>query len=156
MIKMQLTKFKSFEQVDREKLKEVIESGFGKKLVEDYFEYTLVDSVYVAQHNDKYAGAAVLEQISNDHFYLDKWVVAEGFQNNGVGTMLWLAVAEHAHKLTWRAKPENKANQMYINACSGMQKFDKWIIYWKGISPDEIANGIAYSLQKKETLEAML
>ena len=149
---MKYIKLNSFESISKEKFKELIKSGFGGKLVNDYFEYVVPEHIYLAYCDDIYCGAIVTEKIMPGLSYLDKIVTKKEHQGNGIGKNLW-AMLDNKTKLLWRAKTNNPINSFYMNQCSGMQKTGKWIIYWTGLNPEELKAGIKYALDKKPTVE---
>jgi acetylglutamate synthase len=150
---MNYIKLNSFGDVDKAKFKELVYSGFGKSLMDNYFEYVKPKILHLIQddHED-YIGAVVLEEFKPCQFYLDKLVVAKEYQKNGIGKKLWSNVVEGSDKLVWRAKPENPINNMYVEKCEGMQKFEPWFVYWIGLNPTELVDSIYYALNKKPTL----
>ncbi|RLG14255.1 MAG: hypothetical protein DRN66_02535 [Candidatus Nanohalarchaeota archaeon] len=148
---MKYIKFNSFKAISKEKFKGLIKSGFEKKLVDDYFEYTMPKYIYIACHNNQYCGAIVAEEINPGLIYLDKIVTKKEHQRNGIFKNLW-AMLDCKKKVLWRTKANNQINSFYINHCTGMQKTGKWIIYWKGLNPEDIRDGIKYAIGKKQTL----
>jgi|TARA_B100002003_G_C14149383_1_gene552777 acetylglutamate synthase len=145
--------FTSFDDLDKVKFQNLIASGFGKYLVDDYFKYLNPAYINVVEDMEgNYIGATVTEEFKEGLYYLDKLVVAKDYQNNGIGKKLWDCVIEQSSKLVWRAKPLNHINKIYVRECEGMQKFEPWFVYWKGLDPVELVEGIGYALDKKETL----
>lgn len=150
---MKYQKFDSFEEIEKGKFSQLMLSGFGKKLVDDYFDYVKAKYICLAVDSEEYIGAIVVEEFEPGLFYLDKIVVANQHQGNGIGKELWNILNGDGKKLIWRAKPGNKIHDFYYKQCDGLQKVDGWFIYWKGLLPDEMEAGIKYALNKKPTLE---
>ena len=148
---MKYIKFNSFKSISKEKFKELVKSGFEKELVEDYFEYAAPKCIYIACLNNNYCGAIVTEEIKPGLIYLDKIVTKKEHQGNGIAKNLW-AMLDCKKKVLWRTKANNPINSFYINQCTGMQKTGKWIIYWNGLNPEDIGDGIKYAIGKKQTL----
>ncbi len=69
------TKFSSFNEIDKEKFKLLILSGFNKNLNQKYFEYVNPKYVWIINTNDEYLGSIVVERIENNIYYIDKKVV---------------------------------------------------------------------------------
>jgi len=151
---MEFEQVKTFEELDKQAFCELVQSGFGRKLVSDYFDYVKPEFVCVAKQDGVYYGAIVVERVAGALLYLDKIVVRKESQGNGIGKELLQYLNQT--KLIWRAKPQNPINASYMKHCDGMQKQDGWIVYWKGLNPEEIAQGIAYAMSKKPTLEEIV
>ncbi|MBD3310798.1 GNAT family N-acetyltransferase [Candidatus Woesearchaeota archaeon] len=141
-----------FDQLDRQKLADLLESGSGMKLTEDYFGYARPSYICIAEGAEAYKGVIIVEDIDDDVRYLDKIVVGRQHQGNGIGRHLWYILLRDAEKLVWRARPDNPISRFYEDQCDGKQKADAWMIYWKGLTPRELAKGIGYALAKKPTL----
>jgi len=149
---MEYKKYKSFDELDLGKLVDLLETGFGKKLVDDYFSYAHPNYICIAEDGGKYHGAIVVEEFAPGCMYLDKIVVAPESRGNGIKDDLWAVLNGDGAKVLWRAKPDNVMTQFYTGQMEGMQKVDGWVIYWKGLTPDEIAAGIKYAIAKKATM----
>jgi acetylglutamate synthase len=152
---MMFEKFGSFEEIDKNKFSYLMVSGFGKKLTDGYFDYVNPDYICLAIENDQYHGAIVVEEFEPGLFYLDKIVVHTDHQSNGIGCKLWNILNGDSKKIIWRAKLHNPICNFYQQQCQGMHNESDWMIYWTGLEPDELASGIKYALDKKETLEEL-
>lgn len=150
---MRIQTFSSFEGVDRDKLRELLEHRFKQKLIPDYFEYAHPNLVTVAMSSDLYAGATVMENFSGDLWYLDKIVTAEQFDKTLLFLRLWNGVEERG-KVVWRARPENNANKFYMNRSIGLSCMNGWRVYWRGMNVDEKDLGVEYALSKKPSFLA--
>ena len=144
---MEITEYSSFEQIDKKCLVDLIESGFGKKLAEDYFEYVHPSKIIVA---GDYSGLMLLEKIHGDIYYLDKFVVKKEFQSNRIGRLLWNKIAES--KVLWRARIDNQVSAFYSKACHRNYICDSWNIYGINLSEEEFEHYLNYALSKKPTL----
>lgn len=149
---LEITKLNNPAELDKDKLEALIEDGFGKSLIPDYFTGFSPEAVYIAQIGAKYNGAIVLERTELGIAYLDKFVVSKDYQNNGIGGKLWSEAVKNEKRIFWRAKPENPINKFYMSVCDGMQKADGWHVFWVGLDSDEIKKAIKYALSKRETL----
>lgn len=155
---LEFVKYESFDQIEKDKFKELAEDGFAKKLVNDYFTYA--DPKYIIIAVDKESGAylsmivpVVIPHTSNSEIiYLDKIVTKKKLQGNGLGKKMWEILDGDSKKTIWRASHQNPENKNYLKHCSGHQKMDEWIIYWNGLSPGELETGIKYALNRKPTL----
>ena len=154
---MEIRRFHSFDELDKAKFTCLIESGFGKKLVPDYFEYANPVLICLAESGGSYAGAIVVEQIPEieDAYYLDKIVVEEEAQGQGIGKLLWAELNGHAPKLAWRAKKDNPIIEFYAKQADTVISFPKgsdYIFFFYGIKVQDIQKALEYAINKKPTL----
>ena len=73
--------FTSWDGIDRARLRGLIESSFGRTLVDDYFERTTPFRVYVSEN---YRTAVILT-VAEGLTYLDKFAVLDEAQGEGLG-----------------------------------------------------------------------
>ena len=145
----ELKTYKSFDFVNQQKFKELLEDAFGKKLIATYFSDAQPKTIMVLEKENQYIGAIVAEAIGNNVEYLDKIAIARNSQGNGIGKKLWTQFGAQSKKLIWRAKENNPINDFYQRNCEGFQKINSWIIYWKGLSAKELAHALVYATTKK-------
>lgn len=146
--------YDSWGGVDKNKLKQLIESSFDKKLDSHYFENVDLHKVYVTEC---YRAAVVLTNANNDCKeaipYLDKFVVSDKAKGEGVGRALWEEVTWKNQKLFWRANINNPVNKFYASAADGFMKSGEWKVYWIGISDyEEIQKCVDYAVTKGRTV----
>ena len=92
----------------------------------------------------------MLEEYKPELNYMDKMAVAEEFQKNGIGRILWNEMRKDADKIIWRGIEHNMiASKFYHRICDGIYKQGDWIVYWKGLEKDEVDEGIEYALNKE-------
>lgn len=128
-------------QVDRERLAELVESSFGRRLKKDYFERTELHRAYVS----KSYRAAVIVTLEDGLPYLDKFAVADEAQGEGLGRAAWQILREHHDKLFWRSRPDNPINEFYLDEADGCLKEDRWWMFWYGLkSMAEIERALAH------------
>ncbi|MFH1069424.1 MAG: hypothetical protein V1794_07345 [Candidatus Glassbacteria bacterium] len=125
---------RSFDELDCGKLRELLEDGFGKKLVDDYFEEK-PHRVFYERH---YHGVIVVKPLAGDIFYLDKFVVGRKWQGEGMGAPLWRELTKYYAKIIWRASPGNPINRWYLDQTEGFQRTEEWNVYWIGLTPQEV------------------
>lgn len=121
----------SWDRVDLERLRGLIESSFGRRLNDDYFEITRPFRVYFSEH---YRAAIVLTRASG-HTYMDKFVVVEDAQGEGLGRAIWQVMRLENPALFWRSRRGNAVNEFYFANCDGAVKDDRWTVFWYGL-PD--------------------
>ncbi|MBI2549704.1 hypothetical protein HYV83_00800 [Candidatus Woesearchaeota archaeon] len=131
-------------EVDKGKIKRLLEGSFGKKLGGSYFGSSN-EAIFFVEEN--YNGIAVVNKIGGI-CYIDKLAVLPEVQGEGLARDLITAVMNSCGKVFWRAKPENHINEWYFRLCTGMQKAGNWFVYWSGLDTDEIKEAILYASEK--------
>ena len=98
-------------EVQRERLKDLIEKGFGRKLRPSHFEKLHPATKVLVE--ESYSGAIVMEPWGELH-YLDKVVVRPEFYGRGLGSLLldeltqqMVDLSTTRPKICWRARPDN-------------------------------------------------
>ncbi|MBI2145529.1 hypothetical protein HYU18_04380 [Candidatus Woesearchaeota archaeon] len=131
--------------VDKKRMRELLEKSFGRKLSSSYFSAKNGKTTFFIEEN--YAAAAVVERINEMH-YIDKLAVLPEAQGEGLARDIITSARNNCKKVFWRAKPENHINEWYQKLCSGMQKVDRWFVYWSNLDSDEIKDAIKYASEK--------
>lgn len=115
--------------LDRERLRELIESSFGRALADDYFDTTVAFAVSVSSG---YRAAAVLTE--HDGLpHLDKFAVADAARGEGLGRAVWSQLRAAQPRLIWRCRPDNDINGFYFAEADGCLKGEHWNVYWYGL-----------------------
>ncbi|CAN5192137.1 acetylglutamate kinase [soil metagenome] len=136
--------------LDLDKLKTLIESGFGRKLAPDYFETTIPYRVFVSEH---YRAALVLT-MEEGIPHLDKFAVSEDAQGEGLGRAAWQVMHDATPKLFWRSRSENPVNDFYFDECDGCLKGAKWNVFWYGLeSFDDIRFAVDHCRARPASLK---
>ena len=139
----------SWDQLDRKRLRSLIESGFGRVLSADYFEKTKLLRAYVSEN---YRAAVVLLDAGR-HVYLDKFAVLDDTQGEGLGRAVWQVMREETPQLFWRSRHNNVVNYFYYAESDGCYKLADFKAFWYGIHEfDEIAACVDYCRNKVPTL----
>lgn len=124
----------SWDGLDVDRLRGLIESAFGRRLTPDYFETTHPYRIYVTEH---YRAALVLTREELDETalvpHLDKFAVAEEAQGEGLGRAVWHAMRVETGQLFWRSRPDNPVNDFYLAEADGCLKGDRWNVFWYGL-----------------------
>ncbi|WP_233590120.1 acetylglutamate kinase [Dyella dinghuensis] len=142
-------RFESWEGVDLERMRSLIESSFGRKVVDDYFERTTPYRVYVSEN---YRVAMILTQESG-LVYLDKFAVLDDAQGEGLGRAVWLVMREENPSLFWRSRHGNQINHFYYAESDGCYKQERWKVFWYGLSDfDTIARCVDHCAVRQPTL----
>ena len=119
----------SWDELDVDALREVIESSFGRALAKDYFERTDPYRVYTSEH---YRAAIVLLR-EGELTYMDKFAVTEEAQGEGLGRAIWQAVRGENPELSWRSRRGNRINEFYFANADGAVKDSCWTVFWYGL-----------------------
>ncbi len=136
-----------FNDLNKSKLKGLLEDAFGKKLAEGYFEDEAKEVLY-----QKDCEAVAIIKEANELPYLDKFAVAKHCQGTGLGKSLWEELDKKYSKLVWRALACNGANSFYDKQCDGFVKKGKWKVYWKGLCEKEIMQSVEAVAEKQATM----
>ena len=113
---------------DLTRLRGLIDSAFGRKLLPDYFETTKLHRAYVSEN---YRAAVILTS-EEAGIYLDKFAVLDEAQGEGLGRAVWQVMREQNPTLFWRSRHGNAVNPFYYAESDGCIKQDKWKVYWYG------------------------
>lgn len=120
-----ITVSKGFRGLDLVKIRELVESSFGKVLVPGYFDAP-AESVVL---EDSYRGLAVIKLIGLTP-YLDKFAVEPSSQGTGLGKKIWNEINGICSSLIWRAVSDNPINGWYKQNSDGSQEIGKWVVFW--------------------------
>ncbi|MDF7806570.1 hypothetical protein P4E94_03905 [Pontiellaceae bacterium B12219] len=137
--------FQRLEGVDQERLLNLLEASFGKKLANQDFLKN-VAQVYVEA---AYRGAVLLEEHPAG-LYLSKFAVGREARGEGVALELWREVCDNHEALFWRSSVQNPFNSWYHKQADGHHQQGKWQIYWRGVSVDTISEIVAYCMNRAE------
>ena len=113
---------------DLPRLRGLIESAFGRRLLPDYFETTTLHRAYVSEN---YRAAVILTR-EDAGIYLDKFAVLDDAQGEGLGRAVWQLMREQNPTLFWRSRHGNPVNIFYDAESDGCIKREKWKVYWYG------------------------
>ena len=140
----------SWEELDLVRLRKLIDSAFGRKLLPDYFERTKLHRAYVSEN---YRVAVILTQ-EDAGVYLDKFAVLDEAQGEGLGRAVWQVMRDATPRLFWRSRRGNPVNAFYFSESEGCLKQPRWDVYWYGIeSMEEIARCVEHCAARPATLE---
>ena len=119
----------SFDGVDRERVRALLESCFGRRLDAGYFEQRDCFQLYVSE---AYRATAVLTR-EQELPYMDKFAVTQKAQGEGLGGSVWARVRRDNPKLFWRARSGNEVNPWYFQQAEGTYRSDVWTVFWYGM-----------------------
>ena len=140
----------SWDELDLPRLRVLIESAFGRRLLPDYFERTRLLRAYVSEN---YRAAVILTE-EDGETYLDKFAVLDEAQGEGLGRAVWQVMREETPRLFWRSRRGNPVNAFYFAECDGCIKQPRWKVFWYGIDDlADIARCIDHCRERPATLE---
>ena len=136
--------------LDLPRLRELIESAFGRRLLPDYFERTRLHRAYVSENYR----AAILLTAEDAGIYLDKFAVLDEAQGEGLGRAVWQVMREQNPWLFWRSRRGNPVNPFYYAESDGCLKQPKWKVFWYGMENfDDIRRCVEHCSLRPATLE---
>ncbi|RYZ70637.1 MAG: acetylglutamate kinase [Lysobacteraceae bacterium] len=142
-------RFDSWQGVDQPRMRELIESSFGRKLAPDYFERTKAFRIYISEN---YRTALILTE-EEGFAYLDKFAVLDEAQGEGLGRAVWHVMREENPQLFWRSRHDNLVNIFYYAESDGCYKQEKWKVFWYGIEAfSDIERCVAHCRTRMPTL----
>ena len=149
----------SWDQLDLPRLRTLIESAFGRRLLPDYFERTALHRAYVSEH---YRAAVILthESLTDEPLaggagitYLDKFAVLDDAQGEGLGRAVWQVMRDENPRLFWRSRRGNPVNGFYYAQSDGCIKQALWKVFWYGLDGfDEIEQCVEHCHARAQTL----
>jgi len=141
--------YTSWAGVDRERLRALIESSFGRTLAPDYFTRTRLHRIYVSEN---YRAAIVLTR-EDAGTYLDKFAVLDDAQGEGLGRAVWQVMRDENPRVFWRSRHANVVNDFYFSESDGCYRLNGWKVFWYGIDDfGEIARCAAHCCERAATL----
>lgn len=140
----------AWSELDLARMRELIESSFGRTLVADYFERTRLFRAYVSEN---YRTALILTE-EDGIAYLDKFAVLDDAQGEGLGRAVWQVMREENPRLFWRSRHGNLVNHFYYAESDGCYKQERWKVFWYGLADFEtIQRCVAHCATRPPTLE---
>jgi bifunctional N-acetylglutamate synthase/kinase len=144
----------TLDNIDRERLRGLLEICFQRKLDERYFDKKSFYRVYLS---DSYRATAILTLDTASKApkipYLDKFAVTTQAQGAGIGGSLWTRMKHENPSLFWRARNGNEVNPWYFQQAQGSYRDEKWTVFWFGLDNfDDIKACIDHALQLPATL----
>lgn len=142
-------RFESWDGIDQARMRELIESSFGRVVVPDYFERTKPYRIYVSEN---YRAAMILTK-DEGLAYLDKFAVLDDAQGEGLGRAVWQVMREENPQLFWRSRHGNQVNIFYYAESDGCFKQERWKVFWYGLKDfAEIERCVAHCATRPATL----
>ncbi len=140
----------SWDQLDTAKLRALIESAFGRRLLPDYFDKTPLLRAYVSEN---YRAAVILTG-DGPQPYLDKFAVLDDAQGEGLGRAVWEMMRAETPVLYWRSRRYNPVNAFYDAEADGSYRRMPWKAYWYGLEDfDAIRACVEDALARPASLE---
>ncbi len=141
----------SWEGIDRERLRELLETCFGKELDAGYFDKKDVQRVFTTE---TYRATSVITT-GGPAPYLDKFAVTPKARGEGLGASMWYRMRQQLPKLFWRSRAKNPINSWYFRQADGTFRSGDWVVFWYGIEEyDAMRACVEYALSLPESLVA--
>lgn len=141
----------SWNELDTARLRDLIESAFGRRLLPDYFERTRLHRAYVSENYR----AAMIVTLEDGVPYLDKFAVLDEAQGEGLGRAVWQVMRDQTPTLFWRSRHGNPVNPFYFAQADGSIRRMHWQVFWYGLdSMQAIEKAVAHCDAHPPTLEA--
>lgn len=128
----------SYATVDVPRLRQLLESSFGKELSPSFFELPPL-AVYI---DASYRGAAIVHD-AYPAPYLSKFAVQPEAQGEGIGRDIWEALIRDHAELYWRSRADNPIASWYVSVCDGMVRRSAWQVYFRGLAVELIPEAVA-------------
>lgn len=128
----------SYATLDVARLKQLLETSFGKGLAPGFFDLPPL-AVYV---DAAYRGAAIVHD-AYPAPYLSKFAVQPEAQGEGIGRDIWEVLVRHHAELFWRSRSDNPIAPFYLSVCDGMVRRAAWQVYFRGIAVELIPEAVA-------------
>jgi acetylglutamate kinase len=140
----------SWEGLDTARLRGLVESAFGRRLLPDYFERTRLHRCYVSENYR----AAMIVTLEDGVPYLDKFAVLDEAQGEGLGRAVWQVMRDETPTLFWRSRHGNAVNPFYFSQADGSIRRPHWQVFWYGLdSMDAIGRAVAHCQAHPPTLQ---
>lgn len=151
-----ITHLPSVEAVDQEAVRGLIETSFGKQLVDNYFE-TLPEEAEIFITDRGYRGLAIVLPSEHGPAYLDKLAVRPEYGGQGIGDEIVDKVLEsHPEGVYWRVRKDNKSLEWYRSRGRGQEYDmgdDEWLVFFtKEVKSDDRARYAAQAILKEQTV----
>lgn len=145
--------YDSFDEIDQDRLRELLESCFGRRLTEDYFIKKQVESLYLT---DSYRATAIITREGLPEPYLDKFAVTREAQGLGLGASLWAKMCRDVPVLFWRSRASNPINNWYFQQSQGSFRTEQWVVFWYGLETyEQIQRCIEHALALPPSLQEL-
>lgn len=128
----------SYATVDLPRLRQLLETSFGKELSPGFFDLPPL-AVYL---DASYRGAAIVHD-AYPAPYLSKFAVQPEAQGEGIGRDIWEVLIRHHAELYWRSRANNPIASWYLSVCDGMVRRAAWQVYFRGIPVELIPEAVA-------------
>lgn len=142
--------FDGWDGIELDRLTELLERCFGKKLVDGYFDDLQPHKVFLTEN---YRATAIVSEHGGIP-YLDKFAVTPRAQGEGLGRSVWVRMKEACPSLFWRSRSLNPINGWYFQQSDGSYRDDPWTVFWYGIDGfEEMQRCVTIALDLPATIQ---
>ncbi len=143
-----IIRYSDIGSLDREKLCNLFESSFQRKLIGHDFMDRATD-LYVEEN---YQGAGLLEP-HGESMYLSKFTVETVARGEGLAQELWRKISNNHQAVFWRSYVGNPVNHWYEKLADGYHREGTWKIFWCKVEINKIQDMITFALRQEEDFE---
>ncbi len=143
-----IDKFADYGELDSGRLESLLRTSFDRALRPGFFDRPPL-RIYLERD---YRGVALLEPGVSGAF-LSKFAVQPVARGEGLGQDLWWSLVRDNPAVYWRSRPDNPVNPWYATVCGGMQRGERWNVYWRGIPAETLASVIFDASQRPEDFD---
>lgn len=145
-----ITKFYDLENVDKDRLLQLITRSFGRVLKKNYI-LELPRRLHTIYLSEGYNAVAIITKENDVHNvpYLDKFSISLQTQGEGTSEMLWDYLRRDFGMLFWRSRSNNQINPWYFKRCEGSWSNSKWTVFWYGMSDPKLSYALVEQAVKR-------
>ena len=114
--------------VDRARFERLVETAFGRRLREDWWDGLDLHEIHVS---DSARAGALLSKLDGA-VYLDKFAVVDQARGEGLSRTIWRHVARRNPVFYWRSRTANGFNAFYHEQATGSVRSGPWTVFWVG------------------------
>ena len=165
---IKINNFQSLKDLDLNKLTNLLEASFQKKVNRDAYYGRLQQVLAGAIIAGDYEGAVIMTNEKANpqgltHAYLDKFAIAPSCQGIGLTDILWKLMCDGYPELLWRSRNDNGVNKWYVKAgicfmhnitLFSSRYFERsngywrlrdtnWVLFWHGSEGDSFTQDYA-------------
>ena len=137
--------YSEFDSTLKDKIIELIQASFNRKLKSEYFDAVDLDKLFISQ-----SGTAVAIVLKNNNGipYLDKFIVTPQAQGVGLGKVVWKKLKQEYEQLYWRARINNPINNWYLRQADSTRREGEWIVFGQNIGSGDWQNCVDDALSR--------
>ena len=112
------------------KLISLLQSTFGKKLKDDFFDELDLLSIFISESGQ---AVAIVTKGQDGKPYMNKFAVTTLAQGQGLGKAIWEKMLNYHPEIYWRSRVNNKINTWYYKQADFSYKQNNWVVFSYGL-----------------------